>query len=853
MLSIHNVGGGKEAGNYYEKADDYYTRDQSPSRWQGKGAKILGLEGAVAIDDFRELLDGNLPDGSQIQVAAAGHRGGTDLTFSAPKSLSLQALVGGDQRLVKAHDRAVQRALAYAEGLIDYRYTEKGITSKINSGIMTAATFRHELSRACDPQLHTHCVVLNLTQRPDKQWRAIDNEVLYRQKMLMGALYRAELAREVQKLGYHVRRTRDDGLFELAHFTGKQLDEFSSRAKAMEEALSGKGKSREGVSAKEMEILTIATRPKKTKVDREVLHKYWEEKIRRAEIHFKIPQEISKPEKELKNPAPLQALRFAADHATERQAVVTEDQIIRAALEYGVGQTTYDEIKKELKRGVSKGMIIQREDRYTTLKAQEREREILTSEKNGRNRVPPIKEKLETFLKLQGAGLNRGQQEAASLILTTPDRVVGVQGLAGTGKTFMLETARKLAEEGGFQVLGLAPSASAARELAKTGIKSETLAAFEHSKERALSDKTLLVVDEAGMVPARQMQTVFRVAEKAGARVVLVGDTQQLKAVEAGKPFAQLQTHGMETAGMGEIQRQTNPLLKAAVELASQGDIFQSLAVMEKEITQIPKAQDRYAKIAGDYLLLGPHERNRTLIVSGTNAARKAINEEVRKGLDLEGKGLEIEILENKDLTRAEIKQIEKYSVGDYVKSHRVYRSLNLKNQELCKVVAVQSTCVVLEKSDGKQIKWEPARRNKFSVYRPERREVALGDRIRITENDHSKGLNNGDMAMVKKIEKKQIYLEREDGKTFSLERTKPLHLDHGYCSTVHSAQGRTCERVLMDADVQSLTSSRDTYYVAISRARKEAKIYTNDRERLPEIMARENIKEAALEINHLP
>src|SRR5690606_6676798 len=140
--------------------------------------------------------------------------------------------------------------------------------------------------------------------------------------------------------------------------------------------------------------------------------------------------------------------------------------------------------------------IIQREDRYTTLKAQEREREILTSEKNGRNRVPPIKEKLETFLKLQGAGLNRGQQEAASLILTTPDRVVGVQGLAGTGKTFMLETARKLAEEGGFQVLGLAPSASAARELAKTGIKSETLAAFEHSKERALSDKTLLVVDE---------------------------------------------------------------------------------------------------------------------------------------------------------------------------------------------------------------------------------------------------------------------------------------------------------------------------------------------------------------------
>ncbi|KAB2837568.1 AAA family ATPase, partial [bacterium] len=478
------------------------------------------------------------------------------------------------------------------------RYTEQGETKRMPSKIMTAATFRHELSRACDPQLHTHCVVLNFTQRPDKQWRAIDNEPLYRQKMLIGVLYRAELAREVQRLGYEVRRTRDDGIFELANFSDRQLEEFSSRSKIIEEALAAKGLTREAATAQEKKIITIATRPKKSDVDRRALQEYWEEKALRAGLNVKIPPEQSKIAPQGGH---AQALRYAIDHATERQAVVTEDKIVRAALEFGVGQSTYDEIKQELRRAVAAGHLIQREDRFTTPQAQEWERDILSSEKRGKGAVSPIMAFGDVFLKLKEVGLNQGQREAAALILTTQNRVVGVQGLAGTGKTFMLQSARSLAEEGGYKVQGLAPSAAAARELEKTGIKSQTLAAFENSKNKDLNDKTLLVMDEAGMVPSRQMQAVLRIVEKAGARVVLVGDTQQLKAVEAGKPFAQLQANGMTTAGMGEIQRQTNAQLRAAVELAARGDVFQSLALMEKEITEVKNPQERYERIAGDY------------------------------------------------------------------------------------------------------------------------------------------------------------------------------------------------------------------------------------------------------------
>jgi conjugative relaxase-like TrwC/TraI family protein len=248
MLSLANVGGSRDAGRYYEKADDYYTSDRSPSEWQGRGAKVLRLQGEVKPEDFRNLLDGVLPNGETIQISGSGRRGGTDLTFSAPKSISMQALIAGDLRLIGAHDRAVSRSLKYAETLVSYRQTTDGQTDKVLSKNMIAATFRHELSRACDPQLHTHCVVLNMTRREDENWRAMDNELFYRQSILMGVLYRAELGREVQKLGYEIRVTHLDGRFELAHISDSQLEVFSQRSQAIEEALKEEGKTRETAS-----------------------------------------------------------------------------------------------------------------------------------------------------------------------------------------------------------------------------------------------------------------------------------------------------------------------------------------------------------------------------------------------------------------------------------------------------------------------------------------------------------------------------------------------------------------------------------------------------------------------------
>jgi conjugative relaxase-like TrwC/TraI family protein len=848
MLSLANVGGSRDAGRYYEKADDYYTKDRSPSDWQGKAASVLNLQGEVKIEDFRNLLDGVLPNGETIQVAASGRRGGTDLTFSAPKSISMQALIGGDLRLVDAHDQAVARSLKYAETLVAHRQTNEGETEKILSKNMVAATFRHELSRACDPQLHTHSVVLNLTQKEDGKWRAMDNELFFRQKMLMGAFYRAELAHEVQKLGYEIRVTHSDGRFELHHITDTQIDQFSQRSQEIEAALKKDGETRETVSPKEKDILTIATRPKKTDVDRQVLKEYWQEKSQEAQINYQ--REFHPPSQAKTRHQVLDTVSFAIEHAMERQAAVKEDQLIREALQYGVGKTTYGEIKAEIENRVNIGSLIHYGERYTTPEAMEREKTILQIEKEGRGLTRNILEKKEAQIQLKDRGLNDGQRNAAELILTSNNRIVGVQGLAGTGKTFMLEAVRELAETKDFKMIGLAPSAAAANQLAKTGMECQTIALFQTIPDKQFSPKTILVVDEAGMVSSKQMEFILKTAERNHSKVLLIGDTQQLKAIEAGKPFAQLQAYGMATIGMSEIQRQKNPELKLAVQLAAKGEVIQSLSLLEKSVTEIKNNEDRYAQIATEYTAIPQKERDGTLIVSGTNEARKSINQKVRENLGLVNKGTAIPSLEEKTFTKAQLKKISSYQVGNIIQTERNYKSLGLQKGELSQIREIKQAYIVLQKSDGSFIKWKPHEKNKVSVYTRGEKEISQGEIVRMTRNDPQKRFNNGDRAKVIKIDENQnLYLQKEGEKILKLDGSKPLYLEYGYCSTVHSAQGKTCERVLIEADTKSLTSAQDNYYVAISRARHEAKIYTNDKEKIPEVMSRKTIKEAALEI----
>jgi len=849
MLSLSNVGSGQAAASYYEAADDYYTSDQGPSAWWGAGAASLGLHGAVDAGEFAALLDGRLPTGETLHPAAAGRRGGTDATFSAPKSVSLQALVGGDSRIIEAHRLAVERALAYAQTLVGCRVTADGLTHIERTGNLVVARFTHDLSRACDPQLHTHCVMVNATQRADGQWRATDNQVIYRHKLLLGALYRSELAHELQALGYSVRLTHGDGRFELTHFNENQIKAFSQRSAAIEAYLKEhQGLERGEASAWDKKLVAVITREKKTDVDRAYLRQEWEELSAAQGIDYSQP----KPALSRDAPDAAAVLCQAILHVSERNSVFSHQAILQASLERGVGVATLGDIEAELEEAIGRGELIREGERYTTPEAQQLEREILGIEAHGRATLRSIYQGERSALVAQLVGLSDGQRDAALGILLSTNQIIGIQGRAGVGKTTLLKMAAAQARACGYVVKGLAPSASAARELSCAGMDAQTIAAFSHQQSKALDAKTLLIVDESGMASTRQLHGILNEAAAAGCRVVLVGDTAQLQSVEAGKPFAQLQSHGMHTAAVNQIQRQKNQVLKHAVELAVDGHTAMAVQVLDKHIHEIAHSPTRFEKIAKDYAALSEAERATTRVIAGTRYARGEINRCIRSQLGLADQGEEFVLLDRKDMTAQQARSVLSYEAGDLVLAETDYASLGLKRGETAAVVERLDHCIMLERMDGARLAWQPALATKLTAYLPVKRSLSVGDLVRVTANDRMRGLINGDMARVSAIAPEGLTLTVcfDDGRTVLLDGRRPLALDHGYCSTVYASQGQTCDRVLIEADSHSLTANENTFYVAISRARHEAQIYTDDREMLPIALSREIENLAALDVH---
>src|SRR5205807_5766796 len=326
--------------------------------------------GEVDQARFRALLEGRLPDGRRIRetfkVNVTPKRHGWDFTFSAPKSVSMQALVGGDQGIIEAHNKAVRAAVALMEGHVNARKKVGGRSHREWTGNLVAAAFQHELSRAKDPQLHTHVVVMNMTERSDRQWRALSNEELFKHTKLIGAAYRAALARELQLLGYEIRLTDKDGGFELAHIDRAQIEAFSQRSRMIEDALSNHGKTRGEASTLEKEVIALATRPKKDRLtaqERRLLMAHWKEKSRAAGIDY------TRGERKPGGPArdessARESMDFAIAHLTERQSVMLDSVLMTAAMQHAVGRATHDELRTELTRQIAAGNVIAEQPLY---------------------------------------------------------------------------------------------------------------------------------------------------------------------------------------------------------------------------------------------------------------------------------------------------------------------------------------------------------------------------------------------------------------------------------------------------------------------------------------------------------
>ena len=460
---------------------------------------------------------------------------------------------------------------------------------------------------------------------------------------------------------------------------------------------------------------------------------------------------------------------------------------------------------------------------------------------------------------LDGAGLTEEQEEAVRTILLARDRIVGVQGRAGTGKTTMLRQVRALA--GNRPVIGLAPSAAGggrarARDghsrphaavvpgapAGRLGLKGEAL---ERLKE--IFGGAVLVLDEASMVSTDQMRSLLRAADRLDvARVVLVGDISQLRAVEAGQPFRLLQRAGMTTAAMHDIQRQRTPELRAAVQAVLAGDPGEAVELLGSSVHEVAH-EELGESAARAWLALDPATRDDTLLVAPTHALREEINRTVREALAdegvLRGKPLRIERLVSLGMTRAEKGDRRNYREGDLVVFNQNLKNYRLEKDEILTVTGFDFDRVLLLHPDGKPRWFRPADsiRYRLDVYEARPIEIRAGDRIRWTRNDKKRSLINGERAEVVGIAGNRVRFRLADGRGLSLRVDDPQlrHIDHAWSSTVRGAQGSTADGVIavLDSSYGALTD-QSTFYVEISRARDRAVVLTDNAEQLVKVLA---------------
>ncbi len=908
VASIGAVASPAQGVSYYEK-DSYYAKDsdehRAASAWAGKGAAALGLEGPVDPDTFRAVLEGEVPDGSGKRLGKRGrdgeihHRPGRDLTFSAPKSVSLAALVGGDGRIVDAHDRAVAGALDWFErNAAETRMQDPGGRRMVRAGNQKTviATFRHDTSRNLDPALHTHSVIANMVQGEDGRWRTMANERLYASKMALGALYRNALAGELGKLGYSIEKTHADGRFEIAGVSREVVEAFSTRRAEIEAAMEGRGLGTTGENPHLARRAALMTRAAKREVDRAELRETWArqaaalgfdakglvaaamerhgaEKARDAEAVKDGPAAPPRQPDLFEHAAQVHPARAAVDwalaHLSERDAVFSATDLLAAALAFDPGSASTGDIERAVAGLKREGRLhdapaLAGGGGLTTDKAVAEERETVALMRTGERRGKAPMRGWMVDRHLRKGPLTAGQKQAVKLILSEKDRTVGVQGYAGTGKTKMLARARTLAEKKGWRMVGLAPSASAARTLsAVSGIGSETLQRFlarnagvaegrltrKGAREmRAAFAKTVLVVDEGSLASTVQARDLLRIAGALRVpKLVLVGDARQLDAVDAGKPFAQLQAAGMKTAVMDEILRQRDPDLKAAVEASLAGEIGKAFGKLGSNVAEV-KADNIAGAVAARWLKLSRDERERTGVMSPSHALREGINGHIRERLVREGRiagpALETGRLVSKGYTNAEKSLAANYAPGDVVAFHRPYKRLGVAKGEERRVAGVdrKDMSVLLEAPGGGTVAWKPSeiggRRGGTEVYRRESIELRSGDRIRWTRNDKALGLVNSGTAEVLGIRNGRVTFRLEDGRRLTLTPGDPQlrHLDHAWCSTVHAFQGRTVDNVIaaMEANHPTLTTAK-AFYVEISRARDRAELVTDDARALKE------------------
>ena len=857
----------------------YYSQErQLRGEWHGELAKDMGLSGPVDELRFQRLAAGQNPyTGEQIiehrdtYLTRTGkesvHRAAWDITFHAPKTVSLTALE--DDRLRQAHRHAVTVTLDKMQEFAQAR--GGGNKPSITTGKWAVATFEHDTARPVGgypaPHLHTHAVLFNMTH-DGEQYRSLQTRELFTIQRYGTAVYQAELALALNKLGYE-RTPGTNGAPDIKGFTREYLESESPRTQHIKKRLEELGLT----GRRANEIIAHQDREKKLELtpgELRAIHKAHAE-LYGSQAEKVIAEAKQRGEARETNPvSPHRAVSHAIHSLSEREAVFDHWQVVTEALRYGQGHIGVHgvdaniEVRRQLREQYNPGRakdLIETTHvreyapsyRYTTPELLHLERQVLSKVTLGQSAFNPLAPAMRPqdpreYRTPEGHALNPNQIDAAAGVLASHEQVTGIQGSAGAGKSSLLRFVKEIAQANGYEVRGMAPTSGASQVLGGLEIKASTLQRHlieDHNHE----GKRLYFVDESSLLGTTQLLQFLNTLQKED-RVVLVGDTRQHQSIEAGRIFAALQDAGMQTHHLSTIERQReNPEYLAIAKELAQGNITRAVEMLDDtgRITEISHRAKRFEALAASYARNPQH----SLIVSPDNRSRHEINQAVRTELRgrelLEEREVSTPILNpRQDLTAAQRKLATAYELGDVIKFGKVVPKLGVEKNEYVTVIDRDYHSLTVQRKDGSYVTYDPQKigSKQLQVFSTDERQYSVGDRIQFTSVLHAKGISNRDLGTIESVEKDSVLIKVDRTKNLvRLSGTDLYHLDHGYAMTSYSSQGKTVDRVLVqidtgDSKARNLNDSMMAY-VSMTRGKRELEVYTDSKAHLAETLNR--------------
>lgn len=883
MLSTKNIKSSDDAKHYFFEQDNYYTKDsdeaKKTSSWAGKGAASLGLSGAVDKELFQSLLEGKLPNGQQLGKKEEGiihHRPGFDLTFSAPKSVSILAEIGRDERIYKAHEKAVEVALSYIErSCAQARVGKNGKIVFESTANLVAALFRHDTSRELDPSLHTHAVTMNVTQRLDGKWRSLASDLfgyssgvngfierVNQNKIYFGSIYRSTLAHELTKMGYEIIKTHDDCRFEVSGVPQEVIEHFSKRSKSIKQLMSEKG----WFGAKAAAYATLETRDRKLEANRETLHRDWKEQSKN--LGFDVEQFVEntiagkhqhkdsfdKSIQFINSMTADKAVDLAIRHLSERDVNLSHHTLINMALSQAIGSVSPSHVMDAINRHLKEGRLLKvnseiEETYYTTRRLVGLEQNILKRVADGQYAVMPLltADKSNSLMQ-DNSTLSDAQKQIITEYFEGHDRYTMLSGKSGSGKSHVMSAIAHMAHENKCVVVCLTPTLAQSRSWkVSPHINVNTVNAFiSDSEERGgimslfTRKQRLVLVDNAHLLPLSEVHDLTAIAECYNARVLLSGDRGSYQSPGAGSAFDQLIKSGIRNLALNESNRKINATSQLALLDVEEGQFRAAVSKLDRDIIEIESADARVSAMAERYAEINLKERKDVLVLMSTKKECLQFNQVIREHLKnnnlLGSEEIKLMTYIPQPLTKAQLESVKNYQVGWFIRFNEGYFNARSSKGEYRKIAAINKNDNSVELVyKGKTIKWRLPKNHspKIELFAESDCSVRVGEKLQVLRSDRLKGVSSSDILRVKSMDEKCIKTVNSAGTEIEINRSliADLHIDHAYAMTPYRAHHFLVSTLIAYHPSQHSSTNQRVFYKALSQAEDRLIIYTDNKE----------------------